>query len=45
MLAGFLVAGGSSPSDVIFALVPITLLAGLTTVLLLARRERALQAA
>ncbi|MBY4610051.1 3-(3-hydroxy-phenyl)propionate transporter MhpT [Rhizobium sp. 9T] len=45
LLAGFLVAGGSSPSDVIFALVPITLLAGLTTVLLLARRERALQAA
>ena len=45
LLAGFLVAGGSSPSDVIFALVPITLLAGLTTVLLLARRDRALQAA
>ncbi|MBW9064778.1 3-(3-hydroxy-phenyl)propionate transporter MhpT [Rhizobium herbae] len=45
LLAGFLVAGGSSPSDVIFALVPITLLAGLTTVLLLVRRERSLQAA
>ncbi|AIC31123.1 3-hydroxyphenylpropionic transporter MhpT (plasmid) [Rhizobium etli bv. mimosae str. IE4771] len=45
LLAGLLVAGGSSPSDVIFALVPITLLAGLTTVLLLVRRERSLQTA
>lgn len=44
LLAGILVAGGSTPSDVMFALVPITLAAGLTTVLLL-RRRRATQPA
>ncbi|WP_337269990.1 3-(3-hydroxy-phenyl)propionate transporter MhpT [Oryzifoliimicrobium ureilyticus] len=42
---GFLVAGGSSPSHVIVALVPVTLLAGLATVLLLVRRGRAVQMA
>lgn len=45
LLAGFLVAGGSTPSDVIFALVPITLLAGFTTILLLVRRGRSPQTA
>ncbi len=39
LLAGFLVARGSTPSDVMFALVPITILAGLATLLLLARRS------
>ncbi|PZU21338.1 MAG: 3-(3-hydroxy-phenyl)propionate transporter MhpT [Shinella sp.] len=45
LLAGFLVAGGSTPSGVMFALVPITLLAGLTTVLLLVRRRHSPQMA
>lgn len=45
LLAGFLVAGGSTPSEVMFILIPITLLAGLTTILLMARRKRSLQPA
>lgn len=40
LLAGALVGAGATPSDVMFVLVPITLVAGLTTVLLLARRRR-----
>lgn len=38
LLAGALVAAGFTPSDVMMALVPITLAAGLATVLLLRRR-------
>lgn len=45
LFAGFLVAGGSTPSGVMFALVPIILLAGFATILLLARRGRSPQAA
>lgn len=41
LLAGFLVARGSTPSDVMIALVPITILAGFTTMLLLRQRSRA----
>lgn len=41
LLAGALVAAGFTPSHVIMALVPITLAAGLTTALLLARRRTA----
>lgn len=44
LLAGALVARGSTPSDVMFALVPITLAAGATTLLLLARRGRGAKA-
>lgn len=39
LLAGALVAAGATPSDVMFTLIPITLVAGLTTVFLLARRR------
>ena len=39
--AGALVTAGFTPSDVMMALVPITLAAGLTTVLLLMRRRAA----
>lgn len=45
LLAGALVAAGATPSDVMFVLVPITLVAGLTTVMLLARRRAAGQGA
>lgn len=45
LFAGFLVAGGGTPSDVMFALVPITLLAGFATVALLVRRGRSPQPA
>lgn len=38
LYAGFLVARGSTPSDVMFALVPITVLAGVTTLVLLSKR-------
>ncbi|WP_137131718.1 3-(3-hydroxy-phenyl)propionate transporter MhpT [Rhizobium sp. FY34] len=38
LYAGFLVARGSTPSDVMFALVPITILAGVTTLVLLSKR-------
>ena len=41
LLAGALVTAGFTPSDVMMALVPITLAAGLTTVLLLMRRRAA----
>ncbi|RWR07119.1 3-(3-hydroxy-phenyl)propionate transporter MhpT [Paenirhodobacter populi] len=41
LLAGALVGAGATPSHVMFALVPITLIAGMTTVLLLRRRHRA----
>lgn len=41
LLAGALVASGSTPSDVMFTLVPVTLIAGLSTVLLLRRRALA----
>ncbi len=37
LFAGLLVAGGFSPSQVMFALVPVMLAAGLTTVILLSR--------
>lgn len=39
LFAGVLVAASFTPSDVMYALVPITLLAGLITCLLLARRR------
>ncbi|HEY0212111.1 MAG TPA: 3-(3-hydroxy-phenyl)propionate transporter MhpT [Paenirhodobacter sp.] len=45
LFAGVLVASGFAPSQVMFALVPITLLAGLTTVILLLRRRPAAQPA
>lgn len=40
LLAGLLVAWGRSPSEVMFTLVPVTIVAGLTTLLLLVRRSR-----
>ncbi|WP_041795641.1 MFS transporter [Pararhodospirillum photometricum] len=40
LLAGVLVAGGSSPADVMVALVPIILCAGGTTLMLIARHRR-----
>lgn len=41
LLAGVLVAAGYTPSNVMFTLVPVTLVAGLTTILLLSRRPTA----
>ncbi|MDQ0457818.1 3-(3-hydroxy-phenyl)propionate transporter MhpT [Rhizobium paknamense] len=45
LLAGFLVSQGKTPADVMLLLVPITLVAGLFTVLLLWRRSRQVQTA
>lgn len=45
LFAGILVARGFGPSQVMFSLVPIALLTGLATLILLARRGRAAQTA
>jgi len=43
LLAGALVAAGATPSQVMFALVPVAVLAGLSTVTLLLRRQKEAQ--